>query len=478
MKRSQVRITFLGIVIASLLFSGCQQSIPASSAKATRQALMNEVYTAAAQTVIASFPSKTPTPSITPTPTDTPVPTMIPPNLVVSEEILPLVPSSIISKGPSPQPRNAKVSLPTIPGDYLVYLTDSDSLEYISPDGNIKGTLMDENFNPTLIIQGGTSRFVFIRTQSKSMEGPFDTASIWETDVFGNLLNSWKALSGSNICMNPEISPFGNWIGIDCIIATVDQITHQIMPNGRVINLINLRTGDTQSFPIHCDEYTPEVSMAVSFYWSANETEFAYQCPLAESYFISMAGDHVTAKQLGVRPNTFDILTISPDWKHIVIDMGAMPNNPDGTISGHRIMIANLDCVLTNNSECNQGTTFELPSGGPYSQTPVDQMKGMPPSPLDFDWGHSGNTLLWMSYGALGQIDLRTSTNRVTNQGEFDNLVGFSPDDQWMLLFGVDPKAGKHGLFTISTNDNSITHFLSKPDMLGFYTFYGWLTIH
>ena len=119
MKRLQIRITFLGILIASLLFSGCQQSVPASSATATRQALVNEASTFAVQTVIASFPSETPTPSITPTPTTTPVPTMIPPNLVVSEEILHLVPSSIISKGPSPKPGNAKVSPPC--GGYLAH---------------------------------------------------------------------------------------------------------------------------------------------------------------------------------------------------------------------------------------------------------------------------------------------------------------------------------------------------------------------
>jgi hypothetical protein len=73
MKRSQVGITFLGTLVASLLFSGCQQSVPASSATATRQAFINEVSTFAVQTVIASFPSETPTPSITPTPTETPV---------------------------------------------------------------------------------------------------------------------------------------------------------------------------------------------------------------------------------------------------------------------------------------------------------------------------------------------------------------------------------------------------------------------
>jgi hypothetical protein len=328
---------------------------------------------------------------------------------------------------------------------------------------------MDANFLLERIIEGSTPRFIYAETQLDGIEnkqGYFNSEYIWETDVSGNLLNSWKVLpTGSHICWSPDISPYGDWIGIVCEGANDD---HEI-------NLINLKTGDTSSFAIHC--YLLDTSG--DFYWSANEAKFVYQCPEAEYYFISMDSNHVVASQLGDRTtNEFDILTISPDWKQIVIDMGAMPNNPDGTISGHRIIIANLDCVLTNNSECNQGTTFELPSGGPYNQIPIDQMRGMPPTPLGFDWSHSGNTLLWMSYGAIGQIDLRTNTNRVTKQGAFAFLVGISPNDQWMIFFGKDPNSDNSGLVSMSTHDSSITHFIARPDILGFYSLYGWLTIH
>ncbi len=472
MKNSRIQISLFVILVASLFFSGCQQSILASSATATRQAFINEVSTIAVQTVIASFPSETPTPSITATPTATLIPTRTAPNLVISrQEILPLTTSSVISKGAPSMLVNAKISLPKALGDYLVYASfDGRSLLYSSPDGNIKGTLVDENIDPALIIQGRTPRFVFIGTQTKYIVGPsFDTASVWETDVFGNLLNSWKVLSGSNMCMNPEISPYSNWIAIDCINES----------DNRMINLINLRTGDTKSFTIHCDSDFAPTPLPGSFYWSANETEFAYRCPVAEYYFISLSSDHVTAKQLGDRPNEFDILTISPDWTHIAIDMGTMPENPNGTIRGERLMIANLDCILANNSQCNQGITFDLPISEPVTPFPFEQLQATWETAIICRWTHDDNALIWTTaHGGIGQIDMRTNTNRTITPGGSAYLLDISPDDQWTIFFGKDPNSDNFGLFSMSTHDNSITHFLAGPNIGGRITVYGWLTIH
>ena len=473
MKNSRIQISLFVILVASLLFSGCQQKAPAENSSAMGTAIMassvNLANTLIAQTRTA-LPSETPTPSITPTPTATLIPTRTAPNLVISrQEILPLTKSSVISKGaPSKPGMYAKVSLPTLPGDYLVYESfDGRSLLYSSLDGKTTGTLMDANFLQERIIEGSTPRFIYAETQLDGIEnkqGYFNSEYIWETDVSGNLLNSWKVLpAGSHICWSPDISPYGDWIAIVCDGANDD---HDI-------NLINLKTGDTSSFAIHCDL----IETAGDFYWSANETKFVYRCPEAEYYFISISIDHVVANQLGDRTNKFDIIGISQDWTHIAINMGIMPQNPDGTISGERLMIANLDCILTNISQCNQGVTFDLPISEPFTPFP-DELSPWGGA-IYCSWTYDENALMCSTtHGGIGQIDLRTNTIRTIPSGGRTDLLDISPDDQWMILFGKDPNSDNYGLFSMSTHDSSITHFIARPDILGFYSLYGWLTIH
>jgi hypothetical protein len=40
----------------------------------------------------------------------------------------------------------------------------------------------------------------------------------------------------------------------------------------------------------------------------------------------------------------------------MVVDLGDALANPDGTVSGHRIMVTDLYYALTNDSGCSQGT--------------------------------------------------------------------------------------------------------------------------
>ena len=413
---------------------------------------------------------------------------------VKKSEILATTQSSILSKGIVPKRGNAKVSLPKLSGEYLVYQSKLGLIQYVSLDGTVSGNLIDgyltseldpilktEGFDPVAMLPGqGTPRFLFMKLQEAQNQAPiFESALLWVTDVFGNLLETWRVLPNSDFaCIDPTFSthpylpvyypvhtPFYNWIGIDCFLWHGE---------GRNINLINLETGQTKSFTIQC-EPGPSLTFVAetpSFFWSRAETDFSYRCPIAEYYFVSISGDHVIAKQLGDSFGSLTIQAVSPDWKHAVLDAGYMPKNADGTIPGVRILIENLDCVL-NKPICDQGTMYDLPFSKPYDSAEINTQ----PSGLNLEWGHSGHSLIWAS-DTMGQIDLSTHTNHIFASHAPGLLLGISPDDKWMVFLGMDPNSNEYGLFDMSVDDNNITHFLAKPEnMAGLVKFYGWMTI-
>ena len=471
----QARKIYSHLILAVLAFgvSACQPAnvaVVQTAAVATAYFQLTQDASATIQAV------DTPTQEIQSSPT---------PITVKKSEIIPLTQSAIVSKGTPPKRGNARVSLPQRPGEYLIYGPKRGVTQYISMDGTIKGNLIDgflvnelepilktEGIGPSgMFLEQGIPRFIYVNLEGG--DPIFKSASIWVTDVYGNPLESWNINTNSDFsCVIPmyasytlfPVTPlFYNWIAINC--------SHG---EARNINLINLRTGETKAFTIQCDP-GPSPAPAQpgpSFSWSQVETEFLYQCPFAEYYFISLSGDHVIARQLGDSFGNLNIWSVSPDWKNIVLDRGYLPKNADGTIPGFRVLVSDLDCILKQ-SVCDQGTMYDLSFGIPYDKT-----KDHTTPYLNVVWSHSGNRLIWTTWANMGWIDLSTHENHTFDINNSDLLLDISPDDQWLLFFGEDPNSKETGMYAMSFENNHVTHFLAKPEnMAGLVSFDNWLTI-
>ena len=153
------------------LISACQSVLSLAPVATT-------TFTATAQPIVVTAPATQTLPT---------------PVAVKKSEVLSMTQSSIVSKGIIPKRGNAKVSLPKQPGEYLLY-SPKGIVQYISPDGAIKGNLIDGpliNEDGTYLVGmlsgQGTPRFIFMKTQGTQFQNPvFKSASIWMTDVFGN----------------------------------------------------------------------------------------------------------------------------------------------------------------------------------------------------------------------------------------------------------------------------------------------------
>jgi len=502
MKRSQVGITFLGTLVASLLFSGCQQSVPASSATATRQAFINEVSTFAVQTVIASFPSETPTPSITPTPTETPLFTFF--------------------KTSPPQLAFTKGALPSGPGDYLLYWDEGNytadglnpqSVKYISLDGKISGMLLKmppivPNGEPGLYFEWVPSdppSFVFYTRQypQPNILVGESTVSAWRTDVFGNPLGNANQLNltigKDDACNDPAISPQAHWLVISC---------HSINNTGRYVVLMNLMEETVQKIDMNCGNSGSQDIYADITIWSNDDMKFLYECNWDDYLFTSlsdhaqvhkyidgkigsedhwelegydMSKDHVG---FGYQPQENGYLSVSPDWKKFAVVIRKVLNPSDKTLmTGFQVLIADLgyalsnpDCSL-NDPNCNHGKVYDLPFSKSYCcrNSPY---QGVPYFSLE--WSHSGTEAAWTTYETSeGWIDLSSQVNHLqTGPGV---LLGYSPNDQWLVLAGSDKNSGKRGLIIQNVHNANLSHFLvdeKGTEPWENVIFYGWLTIH
>jgi len=404
-------------------------------------------------------------------------------------ESISLTQSNIVFKGEPPDFGDGKVSIPQTPGDYLVYWNKKGFVRYASLDGTIKGNLIEgyliNEHAPVVILPGKkTSQFIF--TTKHQEYTTIGNTSIWMTDIFENLLETWKVEANSEFgCFDPVFSPYGYWMAIDCYSATA------YSSSGRYINLVNLESGKASVLNIKCDlGPTPGPwTSSKNFNWSHNETEFSYRCPFGEYYFISISGDNVVARQLGDSSGNLRVWSVSPDWKKIVLDMGYMPKNADGTTSGLRVFIADLDCVL-NNPNCAQGETFDLPFA-----LPIDQATRAW-ADLQMYWNKAGDGIAWMSssytydnkgsfstrYHSSGWIDLSTNTNQMFERQLHGSteFLGISPDGEWMLFSGyTDPYPFPRTLYVVSLKDGTIRHLAEsdKDNAVDIINFYGWLTI-
>lgn len=191
---------------------------------------------------------------------------------------------------------------------------------------------------------------------------------------------------------------------------------------------------------------------------------------------------------MGADREGLDIWSVSPDWSKIVLDMGYLPKNKDGLIPGLRILVANLDCVLSK-LVCDRGTTFDLPFSLPYSEGDIKNNLG---TNLQLYWNKSGDVLAWMATSSSytgsfyernhlsGWIDLATNTNHVFDQqlDESTVFLGISPDDKWMLFqdsSNLYPNSG--GLYVMSLEDGDVRHLVQDNEMTNYIHFHGWIVI-
>jgi len=407
-----------------------------------------------------------------------------------------------ISKTTPPVSIFTKGTLPSEAGEYLLYSSDENSIEYVSLDGKTRGILITEQNSqwpaPNVNfrwIKADPSGFIFF-TRQYSQANVYvgsSTVSVWRTDVFGNPLKGTSKLSielgKDDNCTNPVISPRGHWMIIDCHSAS-----------RRYVLVVDVKAETIQKIDVHCESFlsTPELYVNSSI-WSDDEMNFLYECGVAEYEFISLSNDTQVHKYIDwniknggsghINPNPSlyrrkgfgnTILSISPDWRKIALDIGEMPKKPDGSISGFQIFVTDLndslskpDCSL-NDPNCNQGAVYDLPFGEPYYPT---ENEGEPAFGLE--WSHFGDSLMWTSYKSMGSIDLSTQKNHVFDRKSSGLLLGFSPDDHWMVFFGEDQNSNKYGLFAMNV-ENNMTHFLAEAktkNKAADILFYGWLTI-
>jgi len=446
------------------------------------------------------FTSSTPViPLITTTVEPFPIVTIPPTAIPQTPEYPPFIPVDIVHAGVPPKQGDAKVSLPEIPGDYLVYRTKRGSLQYVSLDGTLRGNLIDgyliselepvlktEGLDPVRMISNGEdSRFIFVQERDDKNYG-FESASIWVTDLFGNPIKSWEVPPDPNLmCLKSAFSPLNQWILMDCEVGHIDD--GLFYPDNHQLHLINAESGIVTIVNVtKCRG--GEFFFPQQIIWSQDEEQFLYWCNYNEYALISTKDSEPNYIQMltygsnaGVRDSY--ILSVSPDWKKIVLDMGGMPKNADGTVSGYRILVADLECVL-NNPNCSGGETFTLSFAEPRDEP--SQF-----TDIHIYWVKEWGDIVWVvspgitASGAASCIDLSTNTNQeCPRDWAGQEFLGTSPDGHWLLFDGfmshpLFPDSFSRFLYVVSVKDNTI-RYLTKPDennMIEYIGFYGWLTV-
>lgn len=396
----------------------------------------------------------------------------------------PLIPVDIIYAGAPPKRGDAKVSLLEIPGDYLIYWTKLGSVQYVSLDGTLRGNLIDgylineiqpvleiDGIDPVRMISNGKdSRFIFLQEWNDE-NYLFKSASIWMTDISGNPINSWEIPPNPNLlCLKPAFSPQNHWILMDCDVGHLDGGFYS---NNHQLHLIDTRSGKIKIFNVtKCNGgefFSPQ-----QIVWSQDEEQFLYWCNYNEYALVSTKESEPNFIQLptdsnDLRARSSYILSVSPDWKKVVLDMGSTPKNADGTISGYRIYVADLECVL-NNPTCTEGKTFTLSFA--ESTRFAD---------LHIYWVKEWDSMVWVASPDSGCIDLLTNTNQKCDWSfAGQEYFGASPNGEWLVFAGTqDWRRFPRMLYVVSAEDGTVRQ-LAEPDpnnAVDYIGFYGWLTI-
>lgn len=403
-------------------------------------------------------------------------------------ETIPFEQSKILTRGEFPKNEKINVTLPQIAGKYLIFAGDS-GYEYVSLDGTIRGQFLEFpegqrpfglvsvslGIDPMVIIIGLTYDKIDDTFRSRRLNG----LSVSEWGLDGKPYATW--IGSPNLdewCIVPigeveRIYPYSypayfpeRWLVVDCFSATKHEI-----------NLIDLKAGDTKSILINCKVSLADVNFTnyadnySNFFWSQSGTEFAYHCPFGEYYFVSVSNDQAAVRQIG--DGRMRILSVSPDWKKITFDMGYTPQNPDGTTSGRRIAVADLECMLEE-KDCAKPVVYDLPFLKPFNPFEDDYR---------LDWmakfTSASDKLVWALPGITGWIDLATQNNHIGRHGIGGYVKDISPDGKTILFLGDNPDdPGYAYLFVVRAGEDNYIRYLAKAEnMAGFIRPSGWLTI-
>jgi len=405
------------------------------------------IGTAAIQTASAQL-----TQTAAPTPSSTPVPPLI-----------------VFSLGKAPSFITARGSLPTTPGDYLLYDDPSTGgLGYISMDGTLRGTLVQYKnigkgafFSPSLFVTSSTElpRLIFTYLEGSDIK-------IWITDLSGNSLKSMQAkvnFDAGNQCYQPSVLSDGRWLELWCG-----------PENKHLTYFVDLSLSNKKITSLGLD-YCAAGYDNVKSSFPYDEAKWIWWCDKEpEEYCFT---SHFESKSVCVDPTRWAFS--SPDLSKTAVIEGDMPHNSDETVPGIRIVVFDRGCLFKESS-CGPNQEFELP----YYQ-PITVKKLGAPS-LEFQWGKDGKSLAWLlaPFGLFGQlntrgigpansgiINLTENTSQVLWQGLPANtdLDSWSPDGNWLLFH--DEK----GLHIGSIKGQNIRRLVAAQNYGA--AFYGWLTI-
>ena len=397
--------------------------------------------------------------TIAPTPPSTPIPPTPPtPSLIV------------FSPGEAPSFITARGSLPTTPGDYLLYDDPlTHGLGYVSMDGTLRGTLLQYknigrsgSFSPDLFVTSSTESPKLIFTDKENGE-----INIWITDLIGNLLKSLHAkvnFDARKDCYwsQPIFSDDSRWLALWCG-----------PENERLLYFLDLNLSNekiTLQGLDYCGTEYNDVKSSVPY----DEAAWRWWCDKEpEEYcFISRFENKSVCV---VTSWTFS----SPDLSKAVVIEGNMPHNSDETVPGIRIVVFDRACLLKE-SPCGMSQEFELP----YYQ-PISVEKLATPA-LEFQWDEDGKSLAWLlaPFGTFGDLNTRgtgPASSGIINLAENTNqilwqelpanthLSSKSPDGEWLLF------SDQKGLYIGSIKQQNIRRLVAAQNYGA--TFYGWLTI-
>jgi len=383
----------------------------------------------------------------------------------------------ILSDGESPYFIDSQGSLPDKPGLYLVYSEffseHAGEIKYVSDDSEVTGDLLSYsnieqygiwlpnmymsaiNETPQLIFSD-----YFYSKHTVDLDGG---VNLWVTDRVGNPLRNWniEATPDTGVVCNdpPSFSPSSRRVAIICD----DALNHYY------INLIDMKSGEQRIISV-----PGTVTIIPAENWSRDETQF-YTWDNTYSYcFISISKNNALCKDVG-KP----ILSISPDWKHVVLFSGKLPFNPDLNLSGAQIQVVDMECLM-GQSSCDNGTEFNLF----YTD---DGQSNTNPS-LSLHWNPTGKFLAWMAtplsnYQPLtgyisgnpscGWIDLSEKTNLMLCDHVIENtsMLGIAPNDNWLLL------SDRQGLYLLSIKEQMSRRLVTPISEFGSIRFYGWFTV-
>jgi len=401
---------------------------------------------------------------------------------------------------------------PTVSGTYVIYSNDGKSLKYASSDGKTQGVLFDfsDTFPPSIIHSYVypflTHSDIYPRSVHFQAEQPSsfalsalsngsgadmhtliydeDAYNVLVTDIIGNPLNSW-VLTPTHLCFAPYFSPQGNWIAIEC---------QETKTGNSYLNLISLGSGNkTKAY--HLPNCGRNVVSPPMITWSSDDKHLLYSCPaysLNEFHcFFSIDDDEMVCKTISLSEekgenSMANILSVSPDWSKIVFDLGYQKENENGLISGYRVYLTDIECIVTEEF-CDQGSVLDLPLAFPCDPNNQESRPAM-----HLFWNTTKNKLVWVTSSNGGSNDMSLNSHIV---GSFDLFTGktyvfehkwyrhtqfisISPDGNWLLYYALEPTGDRErelGYHAISLMNGDAHPIAPASSMSGNMEFYGWL---